>query len=51
MKNGDAGALRNRSLVPKATKVILTNFASAEYENLCVQLGADGFFDKSQTTV
>ena len=39
--------LQEQCLVPRATKVVLTNYADVEYENLCVRLGADQFFDKS----
>ena len=42
--------LRDHSLVPGATKVVLTNHANAEYQNLSVRLGADRFFDKSFET-
>jgi len=44
-------ALQDRSLVPGATKVVLTNYVSAEYKNLCLRLGADQFFDKSSETM
>jgi CheY-like chemotaxis protein len=40
-------ALQEHSLVPAAMKVVLTNHAEPEYENLCRRLGADRFFDKS----
>ena len=43
-------ALQDHSLVPGAVKVVLTNYADAEYRNLCVRLGADRFFDKSLET-
>jgi DNA-binding NarL/FixJ family response regulator len=43
-------ALQDRSLVPQAVKVVLTNHANTEYENLCRRLGADRFFDKSSET-
>ena len=43
-------ALQDHSLVPGAIKVVLTNYASAEYQNLSVRLGADRFFDKSSET-
>lgn len=43
-------ALQDHSLVPAATKVVLTNYAGAEYENLSRRLGADRFFDKSLET-
>jgi len=43
-------ALRDHSLVPEAVKVVLTNHASTEYENLSLELGADRFFDKSWET-
>ena len=40
-------ALHEHRLAPDAIKVILTNYADAEYQKLCVRLGADRFFDKS----
>jgi DNA-binding response OmpR family regulator len=40
-------ALRDHSLAPGASKVVLTNYAYAEYEDLSTRLGADRFFDKS----
>ena len=40
-------ALQDHSLVPAAIKVVLTNHATAEYQNLSLRLGADRFFDKS----
>jgi DNA-binding NarL/FixJ family response regulator len=43
-------ALQEQQLVPAAIKVVLTNFASAENENLSLRLGADRFFDKSSET-
>jgi CheY-like chemotaxis protein len=43
-------ALQERNLVPAAIKVVLTNFASAENENLSLRLGANRFFDKSNET-
>jgi CheY-like chemotaxis protein len=43
-------ALQERKLVPAAIKVVLTNFASAENENLSLRLGANRFFDKSNET-
>jgi DNA-binding NarL/FixJ family response regulator len=43
-------ALQERSLVPSAIKVVLTNHANAEYQNLSLRLGADSFFDKSSET-
>lgn len=42
--------MKARSLVPMAIKVVLTNHASADYERLSFQLGADRFFDKSSGT-
>lgn len=42
--------LQEHNLVPGATKVVLTNYADAEYQNLCLRLGADRFFDKSSET-
>ena len=38
------------SLAPEAVKVVLTNHAHTEYENLSRRLGADRFFDKSSET-
>ena len=35
---------------PSAIKVVLTNHANAEYQNLSLQLGADSFFDKASET-
>ena len=43
-------ALQERKLVPAAIKVVLTNFASAENEDLSLRLGANRFFDKSNET-
>ena len=43
-------ALQERRLVQAAIKVVLTNFASAENENLSLRLGANRFFDKSSET-
>jgi len=40
-------ALQEHSLAPGAIKVVLTNYADAEYQKLGVRLGADRFFDKS----
>ena len=42
--------LQDHSLAPGAIKVVLTNHANAEYQNLSVRLGADRFFDKSFET-
>jgi len=42
--------LQDHSLVPAATKVVLTNYANAESQNLSLELGADRFFDKSSET-
>ena len=42
--------LRDHSLVPAATKVVLTNHADVESHDLSLQLGADRFFDKSSET-
>ena len=42
--------LQDHNLVPAAVKVVLTNHANAEYQNLSVRLGADRFFDKSSET-
>ena len=38
------------SLAPEAVKVVLTNHANTEYQNLSRRLGADRFFDKSSET-
>jgi two-component system, NarL family, response regulator DevR len=43
-------ALQERNLGPSAIKVVLTNHANAEYQNLSFSLGADSFFDKSSET-
>jgi DNA-binding NarL/FixJ family response regulator len=43
-------ALQEQNLVPGAIKVVLTNHADAEYQNLSIRLGADRFFDKSSET-
>ena len=43
-------ALQEQKLVPAAIKVVLTNHANAEYENLSLSLGANRFFDKSSET-
>jgi DNA-binding NarL/FixJ family response regulator len=43
-------ALQEHSLVPEAVKVVLTNHADAECRNLSLRLGADRFFDKSETS-
>jgi DNA-binding response OmpR family regulator len=40
-------ALQDHSLAPGASKVVLTNYAYTEYEDLSTRLGADRFFDKS----
>jgi DNA-binding NarL/FixJ family response regulator len=43
-------ALQEQKLGSSAVKVVLTNYANAEYENLSLQLGANRFFDKSSET-
>jgi DNA-binding NarL/FixJ family response regulator len=43
-------ALQEQKLVPAAIKVVLTNYASAEHEDLSLRLGANRFFDKSSET-
>ena len=43
-------ALQIHSLAPAAIKVVLTNYADAEYRNRSASLGADRFFDKSFET-
>lgn len=42
--------LQMHCLAPEAVKVVLTNHATADYENLSRRLGADRFFDKSSET-
>ena len=42
--------LQMDNLAPEAVKVVLTNHANTEYENLSRRLGADRFFDKSSET-
>jgi DNA-binding NarL/FixJ family response regulator len=42
--------LQEQSLAPNAIKVVLTNYANPEYEDLSTKLGADVFFDKSSET-
>ncbi len=42
--------LQDHSLVPGAIRVVLTNHADAQFQNLSLQLGADRFFDKSSET-
>jgi DNA-binding NarL/FixJ family response regulator len=42
--------LQERGIVPSAMKVVLTNHANAEYEDLSYRLGADKFFDKASGT-
>jgi len=39
--------LQEHSLAPDAVKVVLTNYAREDYEELCCRLGADRFFDKT----
>ena len=43
-------ALQEQNLAQSAIKVVLTNHANPEYQNLSLQLGADSFFDKSSET-
>jgi DNA-binding NarL/FixJ family response regulator len=43
-------ALQEHSLGQAAIKVVLTNHANTEYQNLSLRLGADRFFDKSSET-
>ena len=43
-------ALQERNLGPSAIKVVLTNHANPEYQNLSLSLGADSFFDKASET-
>ena len=40
-------AIQARGFAQKATKVVLTNYATAEYRELSFLLGASHFFDKS----
>jgi DNA-binding NarL/FixJ family response regulator len=40
-------ALQQYNLAPGARKVVITNYAHAEYKELAVRLGADEFFDKT----
>lgn len=40
-------ALRAHALAPTAIKIVLTNYAKAEYEENSFRLGADFFFEKS----
>jgi DNA-binding NarL/FixJ family response regulator len=42
--------LQERGIVPSAMKVVLTNHANDEYEDLSYRLGADKFFDKASGT-
>ena len=42
--------LQMDGLAPETVKVVLTNHANTEYENLSRRLGADRFFDKSSET-
>lgn len=41
-------ALRTQSDRPRVTVIVLTNFASSEYRDRSMQLGADYFFDKAR---
>lgn len=43
-------ALQQHNLAPRAIKVVLTNYADVEYQNLSISLGADRFFDKACDT-
>ena len=43
-------ALQTTAGESSATKIVLTNHASAEYRDRSFQLGADAFFDKSSET-
>ncbi|MFT3849801.1 MAG: response regulator [Propionivibrio sp.] len=36
-----------RALVPDAKRIVLTNFATQDVRNRCLELGADAIFDKS----
>jgi DNA-binding NarL/FixJ family response regulator len=42
--------LQEHSLAPEAVKLVLTNYANTEYENLSRRLGAQRFYDKSSET-
>ena len=43
-------ALQERKLLPESIKVVLTNHANDEYRNRSFRLGANHFFDKSETS-
>ena len=43
-------ALQEGKLAPSAIKVVLTNHANADCQNLSVRLGAHSFFDKASET-
>jgi DNA-binding NarL/FixJ family response regulator len=43
-------ALQEQKLVPAAIKVVLTNYASTENEDLSLRLGANRFCDESSET-
>ena len=43
-------ALQERRLLPNSIKVVLTNHANDEYRNRSFRLGANHFFDKSETS-
>jgi len=43
-------ALQERRLLRGAIKVVLTNHANVEYRNLSYRLGANHFFDKTETS-
>ena len=43
-------ALQERRLLPKSIKIVLTNHANDEYRNRSFRLGANHFFDKSETS-
>ena len=40
-------AMQDHGFASSAMKVVLTNYASPEYQDLSLRLGADRFFDKS----
>ncbi len=42
--------LQEQSLALNAIKIVLTNYANREYQDLSTKLGADRFFDKSSET-
>lgn len=41
-------AVRGRPYASQLTIIVLTNFASSQYRDRCMEMGADYFFDKSR---